>query len=292
MDVVPRPVRTATGPPTIAAVWADVSGRDLADQGLEWPPDVFALAGTVLGRTHAYRFAVSPPAGRHWPPAGSAPGTTVVTDAAAGVVQLDGGAAGAAAGAGRRRVGGAAGRGVGRPGRDRRRQRVGGLRGAVHAARPRRRGLRRRRGRPRPRAHGRLPVPRAGGRAARPHGVAGRRPHLAVAGAAQGPHAARRHLLPLAVALPLPARRRRWTSPGTRPRRGGRAPASSRPTCCCCPGRCASGSGTSGRCTARCGGRRTSRSASSSSPRPRRSTSTWWSGCSSPPSTRSTASTR
>ena len=25
----------------------------------------------VLGRTHAYRFAVSPPAGRHWPPRGA-----------------------------------------------------------------------------------------------------------------------------------------------------------------------------------------------------------------------------
>ena len=68
MDVVPRPVRVATGPPTIASLWADVSGRELAEQGVEWPPDVFALAGTVLSRTHAYRFAVSPPAGRHWPP--------------------------------------------------------------------------------------------------------------------------------------------------------------------------------------------------------------------------------
>ena len=82
MDVVPRPVRTATGPPTIAALWADESGRDLADQGLEWPPDVFALAGTVLGRTHAYRFAVSPPTGRHWPPRRFGSWNEAVTDAA------------------------------------------------------------------------------------------------------------------------------------------------------------------------------------------------------------------
>ncbi|MFL6097104.1 MAG: hypothetical protein ACJ71Y_16765, partial [Blastococcus sp.] len=82
MDVVPRPVRTATGPPTIASLWADVSGRDLTEQGLEWPPDVFALAGTVLSRTHAYRFAVSPPTGRHWPPRRFASWNDVVTDAA------------------------------------------------------------------------------------------------------------------------------------------------------------------------------------------------------------------
>ena len=82
MDVVPRPVRSATGPPTVASLWADVSGRDLTGQDLEWPPDVFALAGTVLGRTHAYRFAVSPPPGRQWPPHRFADWNDVVTDVA------------------------------------------------------------------------------------------------------------------------------------------------------------------------------------------------------------------
>lgn len=82
MDVVPRPVRAATGPPTIASLWADVSGRDLSEQDLAWPPDVFALAGTVLSRTHAYRFAVSPPTGRHWPPRRFAGWNDVVTTAA------------------------------------------------------------------------------------------------------------------------------------------------------------------------------------------------------------------
>jgi len=82
MDVVPRPVRTRTGPPTIASLWADVSGRNLSEQGLEWPPDVFALAGTVLSHTHAYRFAVSPPTGRHWPPRRFPDWNDVVTTAA------------------------------------------------------------------------------------------------------------------------------------------------------------------------------------------------------------------
>jgi hypothetical protein len=71
MDVVPRPVRTAPGPPTIASIWAEVSGDEMTDATLEWPADVFALVGSVLGRTHAYRFAVSPPSGRHWPPHGA-----------------------------------------------------------------------------------------------------------------------------------------------------------------------------------------------------------------------------
>jgi hypothetical protein len=82
MDVVPKPVRAATDPPTIASLWADVSGRDLTEQGLAWPPDVFALAGTVLGRTSAYRFAVSPPTGRHWPPRRFDSWHDVVTEAA------------------------------------------------------------------------------------------------------------------------------------------------------------------------------------------------------------------
>ena len=54
--------------PTVGSLWADVSGAAAADELLDWPVDVFALAGTVLRRTHAYRFAVSPPTGRHWPP--------------------------------------------------------------------------------------------------------------------------------------------------------------------------------------------------------------------------------
>jgi hypothetical protein len=67
MDAQPGPLDAAAAP-TVGSLWSDVSGLELADELLEWPADVFALAGTVLRRTHAYRFAVSPPAGRHWPP--------------------------------------------------------------------------------------------------------------------------------------------------------------------------------------------------------------------------------
>lgn len=35
---------------------------------LDWPPDVFAFTSLVLHHTEAYRFAVSPPHGRRWPP--------------------------------------------------------------------------------------------------------------------------------------------------------------------------------------------------------------------------------
>ena len=59
---------TTGNAPTIASVWSEVTGGPLSDATLEWPPDVFAVVGTVLSRTHAYRFAVSPPPGRHWPP--------------------------------------------------------------------------------------------------------------------------------------------------------------------------------------------------------------------------------
>ncbi|HVL03275.1 MAG TPA: hypothetical protein VM386_02435, partial [Acidimicrobiales bacterium] len=53
---------------TLGSVWADVSGRTIADDLLEWIPDAFALTETLLQRSEAYRFAVSPPAGHRWPP--------------------------------------------------------------------------------------------------------------------------------------------------------------------------------------------------------------------------------
>ncbi|UOY03598.1 hypothetical protein [Blastococcus sp. PRF04-17] len=71
LDPVPPPVDTVGNAPTIGSVWAEVTGGPLRDPTLEWPADVFAVVGTVLGRTHAYRFAVSPPPGRQWPPLGS-----------------------------------------------------------------------------------------------------------------------------------------------------------------------------------------------------------------------------
>jgi hypothetical protein len=67
MDVEPGPGRRS-GAPTVASLCADLIGGEPTDELLTWPADVFALAGTVLRRTHAYRFAVSAPLGRSWPP--------------------------------------------------------------------------------------------------------------------------------------------------------------------------------------------------------------------------------
>lgn len=38
------------------------------DEVVRWPPDVFTLANLVLDHTEGYRFVVSPPPGRRWPP--------------------------------------------------------------------------------------------------------------------------------------------------------------------------------------------------------------------------------
>ncbi|HSS10278.1 MAG TPA: hypothetical protein VLL25_10350, partial [Acidimicrobiales bacterium] len=54
--------------PTIDSTWVTVGGGVIGDELLDWPPDVFALTDVALERSEAYRFAVSPPAGRDWPP--------------------------------------------------------------------------------------------------------------------------------------------------------------------------------------------------------------------------------
>jgi len=54
--------------PTIQTVWLQLSGRDIADDLVQWAPDVFALTDVLLEHSEAYRFAVSPPFGRRWPP--------------------------------------------------------------------------------------------------------------------------------------------------------------------------------------------------------------------------------
>ena len=54
---------------TIASTWLAV-GQRLADEDLlDWPPEVFAFTDVILDRAEAYRFVVSPPTGRAWPPA-------------------------------------------------------------------------------------------------------------------------------------------------------------------------------------------------------------------------------
>jgi hypothetical protein len=57
---------------TLASAWQAESGAGFSDDLLGWPPDVFALTNALLGRSEAFRFALSPPAGVQWPPAGAA----------------------------------------------------------------------------------------------------------------------------------------------------------------------------------------------------------------------------
>ena len=54
--------------PTAASVWRSVADTAVDDRLLDWPPDVFALTDTLLERSEAYRFALSPPEGAEWPP--------------------------------------------------------------------------------------------------------------------------------------------------------------------------------------------------------------------------------
>jgi len=75
-DLSPRAERV-----TLASAWQGVSGAGFTDELLEWPPDVFALTNVLLGRSEAFRFALSPPAGGRWPPAGAADWSTAVVDA-------------------------------------------------------------------------------------------------------------------------------------------------------------------------------------------------------------------
>src|SRR5690242_21660428 len=54
--------------PTVGSLWQTMSGRPLSADLLDWPPDLFALTSLLLQRSGAFRFALSPPPGRQWPP--------------------------------------------------------------------------------------------------------------------------------------------------------------------------------------------------------------------------------
>ena len=69
--------------PTIESVWFGLTGSPVEETLLEWAPDTFAFTGTMLERSQAYRFAVSPPAGRQWPPTRRAEWSDAISDAAA-----------------------------------------------------------------------------------------------------------------------------------------------------------------------------------------------------------------
>jgi hypothetical protein len=68
--------------PTLASAWQAVTGTTIGDELLQWPPDLLALTEVILERSEAYRFALSPPAGAHWPPASFPAWPDAVTDAA------------------------------------------------------------------------------------------------------------------------------------------------------------------------------------------------------------------
>ena len=68
--------------PTLTSVWRAVAGTTITDELLEWPADLFTLTEVILQRSQAYRFALSPPAGSTWPPAGLQDWPDAVSDAA------------------------------------------------------------------------------------------------------------------------------------------------------------------------------------------------------------------
>lgn len=72
----------APAEPTVASEWQAVTGTTIGDELLEWPPDLLALTEVILERSEAYRFALSPPTGAHWPPASLPAWPDAVTDAA------------------------------------------------------------------------------------------------------------------------------------------------------------------------------------------------------------------
>src|SRR5215831_13153705 len=68
--------------PTLASAWQAAAATAIGDELLQWPPDLLALTEVILERSEAYRFALSPPAGVHWPPACLPEWPDAVTDAA------------------------------------------------------------------------------------------------------------------------------------------------------------------------------------------------------------------
>jgi len=54
--------------PTPASIWRALVGSAITGELLTWPADMFALTSMILERTEAYRFVLSPPPGRIWPP--------------------------------------------------------------------------------------------------------------------------------------------------------------------------------------------------------------------------------
>jgi hypothetical protein len=75
---------SAGGALTVGSLWHDIAGLQLGDELLEWAPDLFAFTDVVLDRSEAYRFAVSPPDGKTWPPSEMPDWYLAIADARAG----------------------------------------------------------------------------------------------------------------------------------------------------------------------------------------------------------------
>ena len=81
----PKTTRQGADPsagPTVGSTWLTLAGRDLDHDLIHWAPDVFAFTEVILDRAEAYRFAVSPPPGRRWPPTSTPQWTEAVATAA------------------------------------------------------------------------------------------------------------------------------------------------------------------------------------------------------------------
>lgn len=68
---------------TVRGLWEWLAAGPLPDDCLRWAPDVAALAGILIQRSHAFRFVVSPPEQACWPPPGEEPFADRVSVAAA-----------------------------------------------------------------------------------------------------------------------------------------------------------------------------------------------------------------
>src|SRR5262245_57977071 len=75
---------------TIGSTWLALAGQPATDELLEWPADMFAFTDAIIDRTEAYRFVVSPPIGRSWPPGGGSTWRDGVSGAARRWADLDG----------------------------------------------------------------------------------------------------------------------------------------------------------------------------------------------------------
>jgi hypothetical protein len=81
ITAAPETSRTGADRTTLASVWLATSEAGFTDDLLRWPPDLFALTSVLLGRSEAFRFVLSPPPGRDWPPLGAAVWSEAVVDA-------------------------------------------------------------------------------------------------------------------------------------------------------------------------------------------------------------------